>query len=198
MLVSKKDYAKHRGVSPERIYHLANTKRLVLRGDKVDLEKSDIKLGASIDVTKRGPKPVHKQTPSPVDDLLALPGDPGGSVPEQPDDDVGDGLNLNSTYTSAKIRKERFAAKMVEAQYRKMVGELVEVSAVSKAIADNMGPVVRALTGLGARIASRVAAEYQGDPRRCQTIIDNEIETVKEEIAETARALPGRLTETQQ
>lgn len=204
MLVTQAAYSRHRKVTEARVSQWVRDKRLVTRLGKIDLERSDRKLDATLDVSKAIAKPAVK-TPKakpiadPLEDLLALPdGVPLTSDKEDDAIPVDGDLNASSSYAAAKIRRERFAAKMAEAQYRKMVMELVELSAVTKAIADNLGPAVRGLSGLGARIASRVAAEYGGDARRCQTIIDNEIETFKEELAEVCRALPDRLTETQQ
>jgi hypothetical protein len=169
-IVTKAEYARHRGVSKAMITRYVKHSRIAIIDGKVDVAASDAMLAKSISPALGGRGGKRGRT-----DVPGL-SESAGSVPGRAD-----------SYNAIRTQRESFVAKTAEVEYRKMVGELVERDRYTAALIENLGPALRRLDTLSARIAFRVAAEQ--DVRACGIIIDNEIAALRQEISESVLSL---------
>ena len=166
-LVTKSEYARHREVHPALITRWSKNGRIKIVDGKVDVEASDAMLKESMDPARGGR---------------------GGK--RIPDVDRGNTRSAPATvdpYTRVRTFRESFNAKSAEVAYRKAVGELVEREPYNRALADMIGPALQRLDTMSARLGARLAAET--DVRKCQDIIDDEVASIRTEIADSARAM---------
>jgi hypothetical protein len=135
-LMTKSEYAKHRGVSKPYITKLAKNGVLVLRGGKVDVAATDTVLDDK-----------------PVDDVDAPPPmqQPVGVPPTRPADGLGQG---GASFGQARTIEMVFRAKLRRLEYETKQGQLIEAELVRKTIADG-------ILGLPDRLATVLAAESE-------------------------------------
>jgi hypothetical protein len=186
-LLTQAQYARHRGVTRAMVSKYGKSDRLVIVDGKVDVVASDALLAGSLDPARggRGGKSDRQQVgrgaPSPAQAQQA----PAQRSAPGPD-----------TYSRVRTHREAFAAKTAEAEYRKMIGELVERDEYNRALTLNIGPTIQRLHAISARLGARVAAEI--DVRKCVDMIDTEVESIIGEIADYAQALIDRSGKTRQ
>lgn len=161
-LLSKSEYAKHRGVSPAMVTHWTRDERIVIIDGKVDVGASDAALSATLDPARGGQKRRARQV-------------------------VRDTPNATDSYTRVRTAREAYRAKTEEMEYRKRLGELVERRAYDKALTDGVSPILTALDTLSARIGHALAAET--DVRKVQIILDDAIGVMRQDLAETLRRM---------
>jgi hypothetical protein len=167
----KKDYAEHRKVTAARVSHWIRDKRLVLVGDKVDVEASDRLLEATYDNARR---------PAGAD--RAADDDVEPAKRGRPSHRDGSGRS----YQDARRDRERWKAKSDELAYRREAGELVEWPSVQKALAAALAPIMSRLQGLPQRICRHVAGT---DVRRVQIAVEKDVQDACREVANALRAL---------
>lgn len=175
MLISRSEYARRRGVDPSLITRWAKAQRIVVAGNgQIDAEASDALLAQTMDPARggRGGKSDRKQP-------VAPPASAETSRKEQQPDQ----------YARVRTHREAFAAKTAEAQYKRMIGQLVEADRAARAAADTYGSVRRALQRLPDVLAGRMAAE--SDQRKCRALLAAEIEAMLAELATKIAGLPG-------
>lgn len=213
----KGEYARHRGVTAAMVSHWVNAGRLVLTADgRVDVAASDRALQESLDPARggKGGKPNGRRdlSPASVGRAASAAGCSGAGprrdpppageadlpgAPDDPPDPAGAAATTPSgSFQRARATREEYAARSAELAYRKAAGELVERSDVVRAIADNVAPAVAKLATLGVRIATRIAGEP--DSRKVQSIVDAEVDAVRQEIADIAQAFAERAGGTRQ
>lgn len=199
-LVSRSEYARHRKVDPSLVTRWAKNERIVTNGKMIDLEQSDRLLAATLDPARGGRGGRSDRIPpagssgSTAPDAQQRHPTPAGG-PSAQERATGNAPTPDA-YTRVRTHREAFAAKTAEAEYRKMIGELVESDGVKRALSDNLAPALQRLESMSARLGARVAAEI--DVRRCQDIIDEEVTSIRQEIADNVRAMIDGLGKTRQ
>jgi hypothetical protein len=182
-LVSKSEYARHRDVSPAMVTHWTKAGRIVIVEGKVDLDKSDAALAASMDQA-RGGKGGRSDRSHPA---AKRAGD--GGPPEQARGGASPGGSLPSGPTFSQVQTARvgFAAQREKLRYEQEAGKLVEVDKVEQAIADALAPILSQLDTLSVRAAPRLVG--LAEIRRIQDILDDEVRAIKQETADTLRSM---------
>ena len=143
-LMTKSEYANHRGVSKPYITKLAKNGVLVLRGGKVDVAATDTVLDDK-----------------PVDDVDAPPSMPqpvGAAPPPRPADGLGQG---GASFGQARTIEMVFRAKLRRLEYETKQGKLIEAELVRKTIADAVRGLRDGILGLPDRLATVLAAESE-------------------------------------
>lgn len=182
-LITRSEYARRRGVDPALVTRWAKADRLVVVGKLIDAEKSDALLAQSMDPARGGKGGKSDRQPPAAAPAPAIEAPPQRST--QPD-----------TYTRVRTHREAFAAKMGEAQYRKMVGELIERDEMRRGLFANLGPSLQRLDNMDVRLAARLAAET--DERKCGDMVREEAQSIRQEIADYAQALIDGVGKTKQ
>ena len=142
-LMTKSEYAKHRGVSKPYITKLAKNGVLVLRGGKVDVAATD---------TVLDDKPVDDvDTPPPMQQPVGVP-------PTRPADGLGQG---GASFGQARTIEMVFRAKLRRLEYETKQGKLIEAELVRKTIADAVRGLRDGILGLPDRLATVLAAESE-------------------------------------
>lgn len=173
-IVTKSEYARHRDVHPALITRWSKAGRIKIVDGKVDVEASDAMLRESMDPARGGRG--GKRNPDAA--TVAQPPAQSTTPADTPKLDA---------YTRVRTFRESFNAKSAEVAYRKAVGELVEREPYNRALADMLGPALQRLDTISSRLGARLAAEI--DVRKCQDIIDDEVASIRTEIADSARAM---------
>lgn len=174
-------YARHRGVARPTIHKLYHGGALVLHEDgSINVAASDAALKASFDPTRGGKGG-------------------GGILTRAMRAEAEDGeerTDRNDSVSESKRLSAYFKAKTDEAEYRKRIGELGELSRMNAGVAEAFGALARRLEQSRARLAPVLAAE--SGERRVYELLGKEIDGAMTELAETLEALPERVTATQQ
>jgi hypothetical protein len=167
-LVSKGDYARHRGVSAAMVSHWTKAGRIVIVDGKVDVSASDAALAASRDPARGGKGGKSNGT--------AVVAPPSGSTAPEP-----------GSYTDVRTTRESFNAKEAELDYLERVGKLVEREAYDRALSDALEPVMACLDRLAPVLGPLVTGET--DARKVQNNIDDAVDGVRRDMESTIRAL---------
>ncbi len=140
-LMTKSEYAKHRGVSKPYITKLAKNGVLVMRGGKVDVRATDLVLDD---------KPVDDVDPPPAQSAPAAP-------PTRP---AGESLGqAGASFGQARTIEMVFRAKLRRLEFETKQGRLIEAEAVRKTVADAVRALRDGILGLADRLATVLAAE---------------------------------------
>jgi hypothetical protein len=143
-LMTKSEYAKHRGVSKPYITKLAKNGVLVLRGSKVDVRASD---------TVLDDKPVDDvDPPTPMQQPV------GAAPPLRPVEGQGQG---GASFGQARTIEMVFRAKLRRLEYETKQGKLIEAELVRKTVADAVRCLRDGILGLPDRLATVLAAESE-------------------------------------
>lgn len=167
LTLSKSAFARERGVTPAMVTFWRKKDLIVLTEDgQVDVDASNKLLDAAQDPS-RGGKVGRADT----------------TLPEAP---VATESSSKS-YTDVRTEREEWTLKSQRVEYEKMVGTLVERDAYNRALMQNLSPALQRLDTISARLGARLAAET--DVRKCQDMIDEEVESIRQEIADNAQAM---------
>jgi hypothetical protein len=168
-LMTKSEYAKHRGVSKPYITKLAKNGVLVLRGGKVDVRASD---------TVLDDKPVDDVDPPPAQASQAGP-------PPRP---VAEPLGqAGASFGQARTIEMVFRAKLRRLEFETKQGRLIEAEAVRKTIADAVRSLRDGILGLPDRLATVLAAE--SDSKKVHVTLKTELGRELEALANAIRAI---------
>lgn len=169
---SRADFAKRVGVSRAAVTQWAAAGRLVLAEDgRVNVAASEARLAAT--VNSRGGK---RQA-----------GMAGGAhaIEAAPELDFTGG-----TLTDAKIRQAIGKTKLDDLEYRERIGSLIERARIEAAIADGLSPIMSQFDTLSTRVGPKLVGLTE--LRTIQDLIDDEVAVLRQEAADTLRAmLPG-------
>lgn len=168
---TKSEYAAHRGVSPAMITRWRKASRIVMVGDRVDVAASDALLNDTLDPARGGHGGKSGRTPLP----------PQGQTAPSPD-----------AYTRVRTFREGFAAKTAEAVYRKMIGELVAMPDVTRALFDCLGPALQLLDTVPARVIPRIVPDPV-EARKAHALLASEIAAIRDQVADVGAALAKKL-----
>lgn len=145
MIEPRADFARRQGVNRSTVTRWAETGRIVLAGDGVDVEASLRRLaetaGARPDVADR-----HAAA------RAAAAGSPPPSAPSPaPDDRIG------NSYQAARAVKEKYAALKAKADYETQIGNLIRREDVEAAFRAVGGAVRAALDVMPDQVAPVIA-----------------------------------------
>jgi hypothetical protein len=163
-LVSKAEYARHRGVSGAAVSYWSRDGKIVVTDGKVDVEASDTMLAKTL-------HPIHggKREPS------------NGRTAESRLSPAG--INL----VGSKTRQATVTAELLELRLSKERGEVHSSARCAQAIAAALAGPLSRLRSIGARTAPTLAAET--NVKRIQDIVDDEVEAALGDAATALRAL---------
>lgn len=162
--VSKSQYARHRGVTPAAVTYWCRDKRIVVVEGRVDQEASD----AALDKTLN---PIHG----------------GNRVPEAEQIAANISGDSRASLIRSKSRQSDLAADLLDLELREKRGQLVELPRVNQAIADGLATILSQLRTISVRTSPRLVGET--DLRRVQDVIDEEVDKICQETADTLRAM---------
>ena len=168
---TRAEFARRLKVSRAAVTQWAALGRLVLAEDgRVNVPASQTRLAATTNV--RGGK--------------MRAGGAGGAQPLQlPTTDELD--FRDGTLTGARIVQARVKSRLDQVELDERLGRLIERSRFESAIADGMTAIISQFDTLAGRIAPRVAAET--DVRKIQDMIDDEVARLRQDTADTLRAM---------
>lgn len=162
-LMTKLEYAKHRGVSKPYITKLAKNGVLVLRGGKVDVRASD---------TVLDDKPVDDVDPPPAQ------ASPVGPPPRPAAEALG---QAGASFGQARTIEMVFRAKLRRLEFETKQGRLIEAEAVRKTIAGAVRSLRDGILGLPDRLATVLAAE--SDSKKVHVTLKTELARELEALA---------------
>lgn len=193
-LGSQSAFARHRGVSRQMVGIWKKEGRIAMVGELVDFFESDALLARSLDPARGGKGGKSKRAGAPQNPAAVDPNSSAGAsgAPAGDEDTPAD----PQSFQAARARRENFAAKQAELDYRKAVGEVIEADRAGKAFAGICTVVRQAVQRLPDTLASRLAAE--SDPRKVRAMLAKDLEQALSDMADAVAALPEQLTATQQ
>ena len=168
-LMTKTEYAKHRGVSKPYITKLAKNGVLVLRGGKVDVRASD---------TVLDDKPVDEVDPPPAQ------ASPAGPAPRPAAESLG---QAGASFGQARTIEMVFRAKLRRLEFETKQGRLIEAVAVRKTIAEAVRSLRDGILGLPDRLATVLAAE--SDSKKVHVTLKTELTRELEALANAIGAI---------
>ena len=162
-LMTKAEYAKHRGVSKPYITKLAKNGVLVMRGGKIDVHATD---------TVLDDKPVDDVDPPPAQ------ASPAG-LPQRP---AAESLGqAGASFGQARTIEMVFRAKLRRLEFETKQGRLIEAEAVRKTVADAVRSLRDGILGLPDRLATVLAAE--SDSKKVHVTLKTELSRELEALA---------------
>lgn len=165
-LVTRSEFARHRGVSPQRVQEWEEKGQLVTVGEgrslRVDLEASDARVNATRD---------------PQQDLAR------GARTDRGDGDVepGDHAEL---YAEFRARREKANAELAELKLAEERGRLIDRTAATSAVYDLAKRHQQGLLNLPARVSATLAARLGVDEHAVSEALE---EIVREHLREQGR-----------
>lgn len=179
--VTFSEFARLQDWSPSYVTKLKADGRLVLTADgKVDVEASVARIKETEDPNRDDVRARHAKARE------------GGAPASPPVTD-----RVGQTFAASRAVKEKYLALTAEAEYRRMIGNLVETATVRAAGAE-AGTVLRAtLENLPDNLAVVLA---DGDPereRRIHARLVEHIDLALHEIADKLKSLSERVVEAQ-
>lgn len=150
MIEPRADFARRQGVNRSTVTRWAETGRIVLAGDGVDVEASLRRLaetaGARPDVADRHAAARGGALPT------AAAGSPPPSAPSSAQDD-----RIGNSYQAARAVKEKYAALKAKADYETQIGNLIRREDVEAAFRAVGGAVRAALDVMPDQVAPVIA-----------------------------------------
>ena len=193
-VLSKSEYAAHKGWRPSYVTKLVKSGRLVLTpdGKRIDVPASEALLKSTERVDRQGvrehharsrrpaqhsaetssaPQPVNPATAAPPPDTSAGGGEP---APVKPDE--------ITAYNKARAEREAAMAAMAVMEQRQRQGELVEMAQV-RAMGAKIGGILRSgFERIGPRIGPVWATEQ--DPAKRERLLEAELNHILAELAD--------------
>lgn len=197
-LLSMRQYAKHRGVSPEAVSKAVKTGRIsTVSGEKpgqrlINPEVADREWDANTDA---GRQRKEAQKPAPIPEKPSkgpemMPSEaskaaaPASILREREQEPEQQGQKAPSFAQSAAFQKA-YQARIAKLHYEEKAGKLVDADKV-KVEAFRVGRIVRdAILGVADRISFKLAAET--DERKVNLMLKNELIAAMEELTLAGR-----------
>lgn len=134
-LMSFAEFARHAGFKPSYVTQLKREGRLVLSDDgkAVKAAESLARIQETRDPSKAAVAARHAAARASAAQTVADA--PPSSVSSPEDDDLDAGLQVRHDYQAARAKREHLAAETAELEYRKVCGELIEVSSLQPVLA---------------------------------------------------------------
>ena len=175
-LISQREYARRRGISHVAVQRAVAAGRISTVGGKIDPTRADDEWSRNTDQSK----PRNRITGRPKH--ARVPGEPS-----QPMDleEARDGTGTATGYARARAARELYLAQLAKIELDRQRGILVRADEVRLG-AFNMARKARdQLIALPERIAAALAAT--ADAAQVQRLLEEEIETICQEIADAER-----------
>lgn len=188
-VLSKSEYAAHKGWRPSYVTKLVKSGRLVLTpdGKKIDVPASEALLKSTERVDRQGVREHHARNrgtqtntpePAPPANAAAPPPDTsaggGEAAPAKPDE--------ITAYNKARAEREAAMAAMAVMEQRQRQGELVEMAQV-RAMGAKIGGILRSgFERIGPRIGPVWATEQ--DPAKRERLLEAELNHILAELAD--------------
>jgi hypothetical protein len=166
-LMTKAEYAKHRGVSRPYISKLAKNGILVMRGGKIDVAATDTVLDDR-----------------PVDDVNVAPAS-GTAAAARPFTEPSS--QSGASFGQARTIEMVFRAKLRRLEFETKQGKLIEAEVYRKAAADAFRNFRDGMLGIPDRLATVIAAE--SDPKKVHLTLKSEIARQLEAASSAVLAL---------
>lgn len=142
MLVTQSEFARMEGKAKSYITQLKQAGRLVMEGNKVDVEASRAKIAGSADPNRDDVKKRWaEQRPQPA------------AANEPQSDKIG------NSYQAARAVKEKFAAMSAKLDYERAIGKMVERTEVEAAVEDVTSIIRQALEQMPHRTAPELVGK---------------------------------------
>ncbi|PRX27774.1 hypothetical protein SAMN05216257_1157 [Meinhardsimonia xiamenensis] len=173
MGLSRRQYARHRGVSEMAVRKAIAAGRITLEPDgTIDPDKADRQWDERTDPAKTRGRAVPRDAVEAVDEAL---GESRG--------------NSGAVFMRARAANEVIKVRTGRLKLQKLEGELVDRRRAEEMIFDLARRERDAWIGWPARVAARMAAELGVEPRLVETVLDRFIREHLEELAEIALEL---------
>jgi hypothetical protein len=166
-LMTKAEYAKHRGVSRPYISKLAKNGILVMRGGKIDVAATDTVLDDR-----------------PVDDVNVAPASGTAAAARPVTEPSG---QSGASFGQARTIEMVFRAKLRRLEFETKQGKLIEAEVYRKAVADAFRNFRDGMLGIPDRLATVIAAE--SDPKKVHLALKTEIARQLEAASSAVLAL---------
>lgn len=182
MGVSRRAYAKHRGVAE-------NAVRKALASGRIKLEPD-----GTIDIAKADAAWTRNTTPS-VDAAAATPAGDQKAVPKAAVEsvaktliDAGETVSAEGgmSFTDARTANEILKAQERQVKLDKLRGSLVDRAKAAEVVFNAARQVRDAWTQFPARVAALIAADLEADPHAVETILDSYVRKYLDDLANTA------------
>lgn len=171
--MTKAEFARRMNVSRAAVTQWDAAGRLVLTEDgEVDAQASEARLRSTINA--RGGK---------------RKAGVAGGAPAAEQLQSGELELTGGTLSEEQRNQARGRARLLDLDYKERVGELVEKARIELAIADGMAPILSQIRTISIRCGPKVVG--QTDLRHVQDAIDDEVEKICQDTADTLRAILG-------
>lgn len=149
-LVSLREFARRKSWNPGYVHKLKMAGRLVMDGDKVDVQASEQLLAESADPARAhlARSPAGARGAAADEEQVQHAGGGGGG---------GAPLTTNATFNKAKTADQVYAAKLRELEYRERVGELIDVKEAARLAFTAFRALRDAMLNIPARVQDQCA-----------------------------------------
>lgn len=172
------EFARHLGVRPSYITQLKREGRLVLTDDgkAVKAAESLARIKETSDPSKAAVAARHASARGRSEvDVSAV-------EPSADHEDIGPVTDTRYDYQTARAKREHIAAEIAELEFRKLAGELIEVSALRPVLAGAVATLCAALD----RIEHDVVPVLVGlDEEAMRVQIRDYVDTVRSDLSES-------------
>lgn len=174
--MSKSQFAEHINRVPGYITQLKDAGRLVMDGDKINVEESIRLIEATREPSQALRADLHQQDR----DRKAAPGYVSGAERPGLDEITG---KAGSAFQQARAMREKYAAMQAKISYEKEVGTLLVAHDVKMAVADGDAIIRNRLESLPDILAPQLAVEK--DEQRIRALLAEQIEYLLDELSRT-------------
>lgn len=195
--LTKKAFAQAQGWAPSYVTKLKEQGRLVLdgAGKLVDVPATLARLRETADPTKQGVRDHHAEQRAEREVLRHVRHDapvepPAGAGAGQGDDEQP---SDNENYWKAKARREALLADLAAIELRKAEGELVELEAVRRGLAEASRMLRDMILAVPDRVAPQAAAS--GDAAAVQRLMREELRKALDQFVRLATDQLGQVGE---
>lgn len=179
-IMSFAEFARHAGFKASYVTQLKREGRLVLTDDgkAVKAAESLARIVETRDPSKAAVAARHAAARASATASSEPPAPPADSADDEPDA----GLLVRHDYQTARAKREHIAAEIAELEFRKLAGELIEVSALSPVLAGAVATLCAALD----RIEHDVVPVLVGlDEEAMRVQIRDYVDTVRADLSES-------------
>lgn len=174
-LISFRQYAKHRGVSPEAVSKAVESGRIstVNQDGKrlIDPARADEEWAANTQSTKRHvPTKAEKAEGKTKPDVQEEPGKPLGAP----------------SYAQSRAIREAYAARLEKLEYEEKIGKLISIDTVKVEAFKTARTVRDGVLGIPDRISNELAG-YGDDPAKIHERLTEELVIALEELVNAGR-----------
>lgn len=183
-VMSFAEFARHAGFKASYVTQLKREGRLVLSDDgkAVKAAESLARIQETRDPSKAAVAARHAAARASAAASSETPAPPAPPADPTDDDEPDAGLLVRHDYQTARAKREHIAAEIAELEFRKLAGELIEVSALRPVLAGAVATLCAALD----RIEHDVVPVLVGlDEEAMRVQIRDYVDTVRSDLSES-------------